>query len=115
MKQRRPVNLDPAVASILTPPQPSVPAEKKGKRKKQSPHVRDRRARMMSVTFPDPEWCDAIRELAERWDVRPGDIVVYAVSRFFDDLRNEEVEGPIARAGFQDRAGDVFDLPWEPE
>lgn len=81
-----------------------------------TPHERGRVARRMSVTFPDAGWTETVRDLAQRWQVRPADVLVLAVARLMADLAGgEEVEGPVGTVGFQDRAGEVFSLPWEPE
>jgi len=110
--ERRRVALDPAVASILRPSFPdeeSVPAAPRAR----TPHERGRSARRLGVTFPTAAWADEVRALAQRWRVRPADVLVLAVSRLMADLEDGEVVVPLA-IEFQTRAGAGFDLPWEP-
>lgn len=86
-----------------------------GQPRKRTPHERGRVARRMSVTFPDAAWPEIVRKLAQRWQVRPADVLVLAVARLMADLAaGEEIEGPVGTVGFQERAGVVFSLPWEP-
>jgi len=82
--------------------------------KKKTPHARTRGERRLGATFPSAAWVDAVRDLAEQWNVRPADVLVMAVSRLMADLDAGEVEGPTRPAGFQDRAGEMFSLPWGP-
>jgi len=81
--------------------------------RKRTPHERGRRGRKLGVTFPSEGWAEAVRELAGRWGVRPGDVLVLAVARLMADVEGGEVDGPRRPAGFQERAGGMFDLPWE--
>lgn len=110
MGERRRVQFDPAVAAILSgaadPPESS-------RQSKPRPHERDRTGRKMTVTFPDPAWLDAIQAEAERWGVRPSDVMVYAISVMMDAFEQGQAR-PSGEAQPYQRAGEGLDLPWEP-
>lgn len=80
---------------------------------KQTPHERERSSRKMTVTLPSPEWRDAIETEAERWGVRPCDVIVLAFSRLMASFE-EGRSRPQNEAKFYHRAGEMFSLPWEP-
>ena len=65
---------------------------------------------MMSVTFPAPEWRDAVRELADRWGCRPGDVMVYALAR----LIAEGAPRPQGSVEGWQRGGEGLALPRVP-
>lgn len=110
---RNHVTLDPAVASILTPGGP--PEAEPKRRSKRRPHEAERKYRMISVTFPSPGWKDAVGDLAQRWGVRTSDVMTYAFAYLMRAVEDGEVGQPgLWQVDFQDRAGDVLDLPWEP-
>ena len=87
--------------------------ERRGERRR-TPHEVGRVVRRMGVTFPADGWAEAVRALARRWGVRTGDVLVLAVARLMADVEEGVVEEPDGRAGFQDRAGEGMELPWEP-
>jgi len=99
---------------------PEVPKPKQEEPKRKTPvypHERKRRARQMSVTFPGPEWGDAIRDQAAAWGMRPSDFVTWAVSQAMAAIESGDVERPQGRPeqhGIPLRAGGTYDLPWEP-
>ena len=79
------------------------------------PHEVGRKRRQMSVTFPDAAWGAAVRDLADEWGVRPGDVVVYAVARLLAGVEGGEVGRPrVERVRPWHRAGECLELPWIP-
>jgi len=111
---RRSIVAEEPISFLAVRPAVSEPGEPSGDVRKRTPHEQGRKARSMTLTFPTDEWPEAVRGLAARWGVRPGDVLVLAVARLMVAVEDGEVEGPDRPAGFHDRAGDVFDLPWEP-
>ncbi len=87
--------------------------ERKNKRRS---HEVNRAPRQMTVTFPEKEWPERVRELAREWDVRPSDVVTYAVSWLVAGLGEGRIEVPAGKVGWGDRAGAPLEamLPWEP-
>lgn len=81
---------------------------------KRQPHERERAARQLNVTFPEPEWTDAVRDLAERWNVRPADVMVVAFAYLMRAIEDGEVRRPQGEQRFYHRAGECFELPWGP-
>ena len=115
MAERQFVVLDPAVASILTPGARPEPEPSKRKTKCR-PHEQERKRRVMSVTFPSPEWKDTVRGLARSWGARESDVMTFAVAYLMRAIEDDgDVGQPVlGQAGFQDRTGETLDLPWEP-
>jgi hypothetical protein len=92
-------------------PEPEPEPERKA-----TPHEKKRKARQMSLTFPSPEWKQAIKEQADKWNMRPSDLLVYCVSYTMQAIEDGEVRRPDGRVGrFYHRAGEALDLPWEPQ
>jgi len=92
--------------------------QKKSERKTQLySHEIKRRPRQMSVTFPAPEWGDAVRGQAKSWGMRPSDFVTYCVAYTMAAIERavaHRPEGEHSHNLIPLRAGGTFDLPWEP-
>lgn len=119
-EQRRNLTIDPSVEVSLglsrgERKQQAQQAEELKPERKPPPHEIERKARQMSVTFPTPEWKRAIAEQADKWDMRPSDLLVYCVSYTMQAIETGRVKRPKGRVGrFYHRAGEAFDLRWEP-
>lgn len=84
---------------------------------KRRPHEAKRSARLVAITFPSPEWKDYIKaKAAELGDEkRQSDLLVYCLSYAFAALESGELEPPdLGTIKGHQRAGEAFDLPFEP-
>jgi hypothetical protein len=79
-----------------------------------TPHARGLNARRLLVTFPDPAWPDAVRALAQQHGCRTSDVVIRALSEYFDRLEHDQAEPPADVPDRRMRAGEADDLPWTP-
>lgn len=101
---------------MLLNDRPTKKPQEPGKsQRKRTPHARDRARRQMSITFPDPEWRDAIRNQAAAWDIRPSDLIIWAISQAMAMIEAGTVERPDGEQEIYHRSGAMLDLPWEPE
>lgn len=83
--------------------------------RKPTPHELRRKARQMSVTFPTPEWKQAIAKQVERWHMRPSDFLIYCVSYTMRAIKDGQAKKPAGDVDpFRHRAGEMLDLPWKP-
>jgi hypothetical protein len=94
-------------------PEPE-PEKPKGRTTPVRPHELDRRNRQMNITWPDADWIDAVQAEADRWGCRPCDVLVYAFAQMMDRFQTGQPR-PRGQAKFHHRAGEMLDLPWEPE
>ena len=95
-------------------PREDEPEQESTRKTKITPHERGRKARQMSVTFPEPEWKDAVQEMAERWRVRPADVMVFAFSYMMDAIEAGELRRPAGEQKYYHRSGEALELPWKP-
>jgi len=81
------------------------------------PHETRRKPRAMNVTFPSETWTDAIRAMAKNWGLRPGDLIVWAVSYAIDVILQGNVDHPDGEGREQHHKAMEWEsnLPWEPE
>jgi len=89
--------------------------EEDNAKRKRTPHERDRAQRQMSITFPGPEWGDAIREQAAAWNMRPSDFVIWAISQAMAAIEAGKLTRPDGEQEVYHRSGGMLHLPWEPE
>jgi hypothetical protein len=80
-----------------------------------SPHARGLTGRRLLVTFPAPEWVEAVKAKAEAWGCRASDLMVRALSVYMDLVERGEADPPEKVPDQRMRAGEADDLPWEPE
>ena len=94
---------------------PAAPGDDgRSRRRRVTPHERERRGRKLTVTLPDGAWVDAIAAEAERWGVRKSDVLIYAFAHLMAAFEGGE-ERPQGCAEFWQRAGEGLELPWGPE
>ena len=80
------------------------------------PHETRRKPRQMNVTFPTSAWPEALREMAERWGLRPADLVTWCISIAITAIEQGEVDPPSGEGRRQHHtACEWLDLLWEPE
>lgn len=111
---RRRVEMDEAVAAVLSMPRgTSLIPGPSPRGRKATPHEKGRHGRRMTVTLPDAEWAEAIREGAQRFGLRPSDFLVWCISRAMYGItfEGERPEGTV-----DERSGvaEGVRLPWEP-
>jgi len=83
--------------------------------RKGTPHERNRAGRRMTVTFPDRVWREELSRLASKWGMNPSDVVTWCVSQAMAAIAAGEVAPPDGERRFYHRAGEMLELPWEPE
>jgi hypothetical protein len=91
--------------------------QERTRKTKRKPHEVKRASRQLSVTFPMPDWKDAVLYQADRWGVRTSDFLTFCVAFTMQaidsgELRRPPVRGPIR---YHHRTGEALDLPWSPE
>jgi hypothetical protein len=79
-----------------------------------SPHARGLTVRRLLVTFPSPEWVEAVKAKAESWGCRTSDLMVRALSVYLDMVERGEADPPAEVLDQRTRTGEGQDLPWEP-
>lgn len=104
------------VETLLDDSPAALQDEESVRKTKRRPHEQNRAHRQMSVTFPSAEWGIQVRRLAERWDLRPADVMVYAVSFMMSAIEAGELRRPGGeKQRFYHRSGEALELPWEPD
>jgi len=101
--------LDGLVAEQPDEPAPEPPA------RRTTPHERGRQTRRLSITFPSAAWRTVVDTLAEQWNARPADVMVYALAHLMAAIEQGQQPRPTGRVEFHHRAGQAFDLPWQPQ
>ncbi len=118
-----PMQLDPAAREFVqrtqderTQAEADAQPAKSKRETRLRPHETNRRARQLNITFPTAAWPEALREMAERWGLRPADLVVWCVSIAITAIRQGEVDPPSGEGRRQHHtACEWMDLLWEPE
>lgn len=118
-RERKRVDMDEAMEVILgerreRPPTPTLPRGRERERgRKATPHEQGRHGRRMTVTLPDAEWAEAIREIAQKFGLRPSDFLVWCISLAMYGI---EMEGEKPEGTVDERSGvaEGVRLPWEP-
>lgn len=94
-----------------------VTEEKEKERKTpRRPSEEQRAQRRLSITFPTPEWKEALLEQADVWGVRASDFATFCIAYTMaaiesGELRRAPRSGPTR---FYHRAGEPLELPWSP-
>lgn len=91
--------------------EPEAPARKTRK----TPHERERIPRKMGVTWPDVSWLSDLQEQCNRLGCRPSDLIVLAYAHLRAGVESGEIQLSAVNIEYWRRAGEAFDLPWEPE
>lgn len=80
------------------------------------PHETHRKPRAMNITFPTAAWPKALRDLADKWGLRPADLVTWCVSYAIRQVLDGEVDPPDGEGRRQHHtACEWMDLPWRPK
>ena len=113
------MKLDPAAMEFITQAQ-QTQATTQAKPERETrlrPHETERRDRQMNVTFRSPAWPEALRDMAERWGLRPADLVTWCVAQAISQVQAGEVAAPSGEERRQHHraCGWMDNLPWEPE
>jgi len=94
-----------------------VPTEKAQEEEKRMgpPSERERVHRRMTITFPYPEWRQAIDAQAKDWKLNVSDFLTFCVAYTMAGIESGKVTRPRGQRKFHHRAGQMLELPWDPE
>jgi len=117
---RDPTQLSPEVigsqVEMLLDAVPTRKVEDQPKpRKKGPPSEDDRVHRRMTITFPYPEWRDAVNVQAKEWALKASDFLTFCVAYTMAAIEAGDVTRPRGEREFYHRAGEMLELPWDPE